>query len=181
VIVVTDLNSLRGPTRGTVELPLRLCWSGPSPVFDLGEPYLWRWLYQIVLREASRPEDLTGYLDRDTLIAVWPELALPRGVRQAWEEHHPRLRAAAGRGGLMPVSDLHRQVAAVALAAAAEQGFALGGGNALLGPRGHLPAHPGRRFVHRPGARRAGCVGRAPATTVSGCRSGTSGRVRRSL
>jgi hypothetical protein len=32
----------------------------------------------------------------------------------------------------MLVSDLHRQVAAVALAAAAEHGFALGGGNALL-------------------------------------------------
>jgi len=32
----------------------------------------------------------------------------------------------------MPVSDLHRQVAAVALAAAGEHGFALGGGNALL-------------------------------------------------
>ena len=32
----------------------------------------------------------------------------------------------------MPVSDLHRRVAAVALAAAAEHGFALGGGNALL-------------------------------------------------
>jgi hypothetical protein len=32
----------------------------------------------------------------------------------------------------MPVSDLHRQVAAVALAAAAGHGFALGGGNALL-------------------------------------------------
>lgn len=32
----------------------------------------------------------------------------------------------------MPVSDLHRQVAAVALDAAAEHGFALGGGNALL-------------------------------------------------
>ena len=32
----------------------------------------------------------------------------------------------------MPVSDLHRQVAAVALAAAREYGFALGGGNALL-------------------------------------------------
>jgi hypothetical protein len=26
---------------------------------------------------------LEGYLDRDTLIAVWPELHLPRGVRQA--------------------------------------------------------------------------------------------------
>lgn len=32
----------------------------------------------------------------------------------------------------MPVSDLHHQVAALALAAAREHGFALGGGNALL-------------------------------------------------
>ena len=32
----------------------------------------------------------------------------------------------------MPVSDLHRQIAALALAAAGEHGFALGGGNALL-------------------------------------------------
>jgi Nucleotidyl transferase AbiEii toxin, Type IV TA system len=32
----------------------------------------------------------------------------------------------------MPVSDLHARVASVALAAAAEHGFALGGGNALL-------------------------------------------------
>ena len=32
----------------------------------------------------------------------------------------------------MPVSDLHRRVAAIALAAAREHGFALGGGNALL-------------------------------------------------
>jgi hypothetical protein len=32
----------------------------------------------------------------------------------------------------MPVSDLHRRVASVALAAAAEHGFALAGGNALL-------------------------------------------------
>jgi hypothetical protein len=95
VIVVTDLASLRGPSRGTVVLPLRLYWSGPSPVFDLDVPYLRLWLYQIVLREAARSEDLTGYLDRDTLIALWPELHLPRGVRQAWEEHHPQLRVAA--------------------------------------------------------------------------------------
>jgi hypothetical protein len=95
VIVVIDMASLRGPTRGVVELPLRLYWSGPSPVFDLDEPYMRRRLYQIVLQEASRPEDLTGYLDRDTLISLWPQLYLPRGVRQAWEEHHPGLRAAS--------------------------------------------------------------------------------------
>ena len=96
VIVPIDLASLRGPSRGRVKLPLRLYWSGPSPVFDLDVPYLRRWLYQIVLRESSRPEDLTRYLDRGTLIALWPELYLPRSVRQAWEERHPQLRAAAG-------------------------------------------------------------------------------------
>jgi hypothetical protein len=30
MLLATDLNSLRGPSRGTVELPLRLYWSGPS-------------------------------------------------------------------------------------------------------------------------------------------------------
>ncbi len=96
-IVVRDLANLRGPSRGTVSLPLRLYWSGPSPVFDLDVPYLRQWLYEIVLREASRPEDLTGFLDRDMLVALWPELFLPRGVRQAWEELHPQLQAAAAR------------------------------------------------------------------------------------
>jgi hypothetical protein len=37
-----------------------------------------------------------------------------------------------GCAGLMPVSALHRRIAAVALSAAAGHGFALGGGNALL-------------------------------------------------
>lgn len=95
VIVAGDLADLRGPTGGTVELPLRLYWSGPSPAFDLGSEEMRRWLYQIVLREASRPEDLASYLDRGTLIALWPGLFLPRAVRQAWEERHPVLRSAA--------------------------------------------------------------------------------------
>ena len=40
-------------------------------------------------------QDLTTYLDAGTLIELRPELYLPRGVRQAWEELHPVLRAAA--------------------------------------------------------------------------------------
>lgn len=94
-IVVADLASLRGPASGTVELPLRLYWSSLDRTFSLDKPFSRRWLYQVVLREASRPEDLTGYLNADLLAALWPELALPRGVRQAWEEHHPVLRSAA--------------------------------------------------------------------------------------
>src|SRR5207245_7976293 len=52
-IVVTDLASLRGPVRGTVELPLRLFWSSRDRTFDLGQPFMRRWLYQTVLREAA--------------------------------------------------------------------------------------------------------------------------------
>ena len=94
-VVVASLADLRGPAEGTVELPIWLYWSSPDHTFDLGDPDMRRWLYQIVLREASRPEDLTAYLDGDTLVALWPDLYLPKGVRQAWEDGHPVLRAAA--------------------------------------------------------------------------------------
>ena len=78
-----------------VELPLWLFWSCPGHAFDLGDRDMRQWLYQTVLREAARPEDLTTYLDGDTLIALWPDLFLPKGVRQAWEDQHPVLQVAA--------------------------------------------------------------------------------------
>ena len=93
VLVAPSLADLRGPVHGSVELPIWLFWY-PDRTFDLDEPGMLPWMYQIVLREASRPEDL-AYLDEDMLIALWPGLFLPKGVRQAWEEQHPALRAAA--------------------------------------------------------------------------------------
>jgi hypothetical protein len=94
-VVAASLADLRGPADGTVELPIWLFWSSPDHTFDLGDQDMRRWLYQIVLREAGSLEDLTAYLDGDTLIALWPDLYLPDGVRQAWEEQHSVLRAAA--------------------------------------------------------------------------------------
>ena len=91
-VVAASLADLRGPVEGPVELPIWLYWSSPGHVFDLGDADMRRWLYQTVLREASRPEDLAAYLDGDTLVALWPSLFLPTGVRQAWEERHPALR-----------------------------------------------------------------------------------------
>ena len=89
-----DLADLRGPAGGQVTLPLRLFWSPPGRVFDLDDPFMVRSMYQVVLGEAVRAEELTGYLNGDKLLAVWRDLYLPRGVRQAWEERHPVLRAA---------------------------------------------------------------------------------------
>jgi hypothetical protein len=92
VLVAACLADLQGPTHGTVELPIWLFWY-PDRTFDLDGPGMLAWMYQIVLREASSTEDL-AYLNGDVLIARWPDLYLPRGVRQAWEEQHPVLRAA---------------------------------------------------------------------------------------
>lgn len=94
-LVAADLDDLRGPADGMVRLPLRLFWSLPDHKFDLGDRDSLRWYYETVLREASRPDDLAAYLDGATLVRLWPDLFLPKGVRLAWEEQHPALRAAA--------------------------------------------------------------------------------------
>jgi hypothetical protein len=93
-LVAAGLDDLHGPASGVAELPLRLFWSLPDHRFDLDEPDTRRWYYETVLREASRPDDLTAYLDGATLVRLWPDLYLPKGVRRAWEEQHPSLRAA---------------------------------------------------------------------------------------
>ncbi|MEP7022968.1 MAG: hypothetical protein ABJB47_03985 [Actinomycetota bacterium] len=92
VVVAASPADLHGPTHGTVELPIWLFWY-PDRTFNLDEPGMLAWMYQIVLREASSAEDLE-YLNGDLLFALWPDLYLPNGVRQAWEDQHPALRAA---------------------------------------------------------------------------------------
>jgi hypothetical protein len=94
-LVALSLADLRGPVTGSVELPLRLFWSGAGRTFDLGDQGTRQWVYETVLQEASRPEDLTAFLDGKMLIALWPKLFVPKGVRRAWEDEHPVLRTAA--------------------------------------------------------------------------------------
>ena len=93
-LVAASLADLRGPARGVVELPLRLFWSVPDRTFDLDQPSRLQAMYEAVLREASRPDDLASYLNGEVLVAVWPELFLPKGLRRAWEDRHRALRAA---------------------------------------------------------------------------------------
>ncbi len=93
-VVAASLADLRGPAEGTVELPLRLFWSSRDRSFDLGDPEMARCLYETVLREATRLDDLATYLDGRMLVRIWSRLFLPKGVRRAWEDQHPVLRAA---------------------------------------------------------------------------------------
>ncbi|BAL89423.1 hypothetical protein AMIS_42030 [Actinoplanes missouriensis 431] len=96
VVVAGMLSELRGPTAGLVELPLRLWWN-PHRAFDLSQPTMLLWMYENVLREAIRIDEIQAYIDGPTLIRVWPDLNLPRGVRAAWEARHRPLREASAR------------------------------------------------------------------------------------
>jgi hypothetical protein len=96
-VVVDDLAMLHGPTDGRVELPHRLLWR-PDRSVDLDQPWQVRLMYETVLTEAVRAEELCAWLDATTLVRMWHDLYLPRGVRRSWEERHPvlaQLRAAA--------------------------------------------------------------------------------------
>lgn len=92
-VVTRTLAELTGPSRGVVELPLRLMWQTERR-FDLGDPDDLLWMYENVLRETTRYEDLRQLIDGRTLRRVWRRLNLPRGVRQAWENRHHSLRTA---------------------------------------------------------------------------------------
>jgi hypothetical protein len=95
VVVAADLADLRGPVSGEHVLPLRLYWSPPGRVWRLDEAESLRLMYRYVLGEAIRAEELAEHLNGDQLVAVWPDLILPRAVRRAWEERHPQLAAAS--------------------------------------------------------------------------------------
>ncbi|MEU5566381.1 MULTISPECIES: hypothetical protein [Micromonospora] len=92
-VVTRTLTELTGPTRGLVELPVRLMWNAER-TFDLGDPDQLLWLYENVLRETTRADDLRRLVNGRTLRRVWRLLNLPRAVRQAWESRHQTLRTA---------------------------------------------------------------------------------------
>ncbi len=92
-VVARTLDELTGPTAGIVELPVRLMWSSER-AFDLGDPDELLWMYENVLRETTRVEDLRELIHAGTLRRLWPLLNLPRGVRLAWEGRHRSLRPA---------------------------------------------------------------------------------------
>lgn len=89
-VVTPTMTELTGPTRGTVVLPLHLMW-GPDRAFDLEDPDQLLWMYENVLRETTRSEELRRFLNGRVLRQVWLALNLPRGVRAAWERRHPSL------------------------------------------------------------------------------------------
>lgn len=91
--IVDNLDQLRGPAGGVVELSHSVLWAPGGPYVDLDEPGGRGLAYRAVLAEGT-VEDLVQVLHRDQLVAVWPELLLPRRVRAMWEARFPELQPA---------------------------------------------------------------------------------------
>lgn len=89
-----SLAELTGPIAGVVELPLRLDWSEQGR-YDLSDERQRNLMYERVIRESMRVEDLRTYLHGPTLRRVWGQLWLPRKVRGMWESRFRSLAGAA--------------------------------------------------------------------------------------
>jgi hypothetical protein len=92
--IVDHLDQLRGPAGGTLELSHSVLWAPGGGLVDLDRPGALRMAYRAVLNEGT-VEDLVRVLNRDVLIAVWPELLLPLRVLAMWESRFPELRSSA--------------------------------------------------------------------------------------
>ena len=89
--VPSSLAALRGPSTGSLSLPLHVWW-GPSPTFDLGSRSDVLTAYRAIVRE-GRTVDQQALLDRALLVDVWIDLRLPVRCRSVWERAFPELRA----------------------------------------------------------------------------------------
>lgn len=88
--IVDHLEQLRGPVGGVIELTHSVLWSPGGTSVDLDEPGGRGLAYRAVLAEGT-VDDLEQVLNRDQLIAVWPDLLLPHRVRVLWETRFPQL------------------------------------------------------------------------------------------
>ena len=93
-MVPDTLDELTGPVDGAVRLPLRLDWTERAE-FRLDDPAERNVLYERVIREATRVDDLRAYINGLVLREVWRQLFLPMPVRRNWEDRFPDLRLAA--------------------------------------------------------------------------------------
>jgi hypothetical protein len=87
-----SLDELHGPITGTVEVQGHIDTS-LKPIYDLADP-LRRWsLYTRVVRSGTAVEQ-AAFLDRATLVELWPSLILPERCRAAWVGKFPELAVA---------------------------------------------------------------------------------------
>jgi len=88
--VPDDLDTLQGPTGGEVVLSHSVLWSPGGGRVNLDRPGQRALAYRAVLSEGT-VADQRAVLNKALLLEVWPDLMLPRRVREMWEARFPEL------------------------------------------------------------------------------------------
>lgn len=92
VLIPENLDDLHGPTRGVVTLPTWIDWT-PRKTYNLDDKFDRAAFYQVVISEA-KPSEMAEYLDRETLIRIWPSIGIGKQAAQTWEQHFPQLKSS---------------------------------------------------------------------------------------
>jgi len=92
VLIPHNLDLLRGPTHGVVTLPTWIDWS-PRKNYNLDDKFDRAAFYRVVISEAQ-PAEMAEYLDRETLIRVWPSIGISTKISHEWEKRFPQLRSS---------------------------------------------------------------------------------------
>lgn len=91
-VLPASLDGFQGPDSGTVEVPVRIFWSG-NRVFDLAQDADVEILYQALFRNGS-PSDIAERVNGRLLVRAWPNLSVPPRKRQLMEDRYAELRRA---------------------------------------------------------------------------------------
>lgn len=86
--------SMRGPYRGVLELPIWVRWQDDRRV-DIGDQGGLRMAYQALLSEGTA-EIQMELLNCDRLLEAWPKLSLDIRVSRLWETRFQQLKAGVG-------------------------------------------------------------------------------------
>ncbi|WP_028709600.1 hypothetical protein [Propionicicella superfundia] len=85
-----SLDDLHGPTSGVIRVRPHIR-TAPEPTYDFDSPGgLWAG-YSAIVRDGY-PDEHAAFLDRATLLRLWPDLNLPKRCREAWTAKFAELR-----------------------------------------------------------------------------------------
>lgn len=89
--VAESLDNLHAVLPEKVKLPLMLYW-GPQKEFYPSKFADLHSIYRAVILEGQE-KDFREWLDKDTLIEIWPKLGFPEQIAEPWESRFPELKS----------------------------------------------------------------------------------------
>lgn len=86
-----SLDTLKGPSVGSVELPHDVFWAPGGGSLSLDSDDTLVQAYQALLSEGDESQ-ISSLVNKEIIIRIWPNLNLPIRVAKEWEKRFPELK-----------------------------------------------------------------------------------------